>query len=57
VLDSERNLFEAQFSYVPVQAGLMRSLISLYNAMGGGWVVAAAARVPGLPRAQKQTDG
>ena len=53
VLDSERNLFEAQLAYVRAQAGLMRSLISPYKAMGGGWVVAAETRVPELPRAQK----
>jgi outer membrane protein, multidrug efflux system len=52
VLDSERNLFEAQLAYVP-QAGLMRSLISLYKAMGGGWVVVAETRVPETPQAQR----
>ncbi|MBI5580365.1 MAG: efflux transporter outer membrane subunit [Deltaproteobacteria bacterium] len=57
VLDSERSLFEAQLAYVRAQAGLMRSLISLYKAMGGGWVVAAEARVPEPPIAQKQADG
>jgi multidrug efflux system outer membrane protein len=57
VLDSERNLFEAQLAYVQAQAGLMRSLISLYKAMGGGWVVAAESRVPEPPQAQTQTDG
>jgi multidrug efflux system outer membrane protein len=51
------SIFEAQLAYMRVQAGLMRSLISLYKAMGGGWVVAAEARVPELPRAQKQTYG
>jgi len=53
VLDSERNLLEAQLAYVRVQAGLMRSLISLCKAMGGGWVVAAETRVPEPPSAQK----
>jgi hypothetical protein len=37
--------------------GLNRLLISLYKAMGGGWVVAAETRVPEPPQAQKQTDG
>ena len=53
VLDSERNLFEAQLAYVRVQAGLMRSLISPCKAMGGGWVVVAETRVPETPQAQK----
>ena len=35
----------------------MRSLISLYKAIGGGWVVAAKKRVPEPPPAQKPTDG
>ena len=56
VLDSERNLFEAQLAYVRAQASLMRSLISLYKAMGGGWVVAAETRVPEPPRAQNQAE-
>ena len=41
VLDSERQLFDAELVNVQIQAGLHASLISLYKAMGGGWVMKA----------------
>jgi multidrug efflux system outer membrane protein len=39
VLDSEQSLFSAELSYVQTQGGMFQSLINLYKAMGGGWVV------------------
>jgi multidrug efflux system outer membrane protein len=41
VLDAERSLFNAQLSYAQTQDLLHRALVSLYKAMGGGWVVEA----------------
>ncbi|MFZ5570230.1 MAG: efflux transporter outer membrane subunit [Thermodesulfobacteriota bacterium] len=43
VLDADRSLFNEQLNYTQIQAGLLRSLVSLYKAMGGGWVVEAAS--------------
>jgi multidrug efflux system outer membrane protein len=41
VLDAERSLFSGQLSYVQTQDTLLRAIVSLYKAMGGGWVVEA----------------
>ncbi len=41
VLDAERSLFNAQLSYAQTQGLLFQSLVNLYKAMGGGWVVTA----------------
>jgi len=41
VLDAERNLFNAELSYTQAQGALFQSLVNLYRAMGGGWIVAA----------------
>lgn len=41
VLDAERSLFNAQLSYTQTNGLVFNSLISLYKAMGGGWVVEA----------------
>lgn len=41
VLDSEQSLFSVELSYVQTQGGMFQSLINLYKAMGGGWVVFA----------------
>ncbi len=38
LLDAERSLFTAQLSYTQTKGALHQSLISLYKAMGGGWV-------------------
>ena len=38
VVDAERNLFSAQLQYVQNQGGLFIALVSLYKALGGGWV-------------------
>ncbi len=41
VLDAERNLFSAQLGLVEKEVEVIRSLIEVYKAMGGGWVEAA----------------
>jgi multidrug efflux system outer membrane protein len=41
VLDAERSLFNAQLSYTQTNGLVFTSLIGLYKAMGGGWVVDA----------------
>jgi len=41
VLDAERSLFNSQLSYAQTQDTLLRALVNLYKAMGGGWVVEA----------------
>jgi multidrug efflux system outer membrane protein len=41
VLDAERSLFNAQLSYTQINGVVFSSLIALYKAMGGGWVVTA----------------
>jgi len=41
VLDAERSLFNGQLSYAQTQDTLLRALVNVYKAMGGGWVVEA----------------
>jgi multidrug efflux system outer membrane protein len=41
VLDAERSLFNAQLSYAQTQGAVFTSSVSLYKAMGGGWVTDA----------------
>ncbi|WP_028220469.1 efflux transporter outer membrane subunit [Paraburkholderia oxyphila] len=41
VLDAERNLFSAELQFTQTQAATLTTLVSLYMAMGGGWVVEA----------------
>lgn len=41
VLDAERSLFDAELTYTQTQSALFRTLINLYSAMGGGWVLEA----------------
>jgi outer membrane protein, multidrug efflux system len=41
VLDAERSLFNAQLSYAQTQGTVFTSTVSLYKAMGGGWVTGA----------------
>ncbi len=38
VLDAERSLFNAELAFTETQGALHLSLISLYKAMGGGWL-------------------
>ncbi|MGD0281748.1 MAG: efflux transporter outer membrane subunit [Dissulfurispiraceae bacterium] len=41
VLDADRSLFSAELNYTQTQGALFQSLVNLYKAMGGGWLVAA----------------
>jgi multidrug efflux system outer membrane protein len=41
VLDAERSLFNAQLSYTQTNGVVFNSLVALYKAMGGGWIVTA----------------
>lgn len=41
VLDAERSLFSAELSYSEIQGTVFGSLVNLYKAMGGGWVIEA----------------
>jgi multidrug efflux system outer membrane protein len=41
VLDAERNLFDAEVAYAQTQSQVYASLVNLYKAMGGGWVLEA----------------
>lgn len=41
VLDATRRLFDVELAYTENQNNVYASLISVYKAMGGGWVVAA----------------
>ncbi|MGD0661231.1 MAG: efflux transporter outer membrane subunit [Syntrophorhabdales bacterium] len=41
VLDAERSLFAGELSYAQTKGNLFRALVSLYKAMGGGWIVEA----------------
>ncbi|ALK96549.1 RND transporter [Massilia sp. WF1] len=41
VLDAERSLFAAEVAYTQTQSQVYTSLVNLYKAMGGGWVLEA----------------
>jgi multidrug efflux system outer membrane protein len=41
VLDAERSLFNAELFQAQTKGSLFQSLVNLYKAMGGGWVVQA----------------
>lgn len=41
VLDAERRLFQAQLDLAQIQADVFLTLVNIYKALGGGWVVDA----------------
>lgn len=41
VLDSERSLFNVQLDYTETYANLYQAMVSLYKALGGGWICKA----------------
>ena len=47
VSNAEQSLLNAELNYVTAQSQLFQSYANLYKAMGGGWVAAAEALVPG----------
>ncbi|KVP44322.1 efflux transporter outer membrane subunit [Burkholderia ubonensis] len=53
VLDAERTLFNAELSYTQTRSATLTSLVNLYMAMGGGWVV-TAERMTASPHAADQ---
>jgi len=60
VLDAERSLFNAQLSYAQTQGTISLSLVNVYKAFGGGWVVEAdkmTAPVAEAPANQAQAKG
>lgn len=56
VLDSERSLFNAQLAYVQTQAGVYTSLVNIYKALGGGWVVEAEKIVDASAEARARDE-
>ena len=49
VLDAERNLFSAEVAHTQTQSQVYVSLVNLYKAMGGGWVLhAEQLSAPGI---------
>jgi len=64
VLDAERSLFNGQITYTQTQSALLRSLVNLYKASGGGWIVEAdkqskpapASKATGTHPAPQQSD-
>jgi multidrug efflux system outer membrane protein len=56
VLDAERSLFNGQLSYAQTQDALLRALVNLYKASGGGWVV-EADKLSTMPAAASQPTG
>ena len=49
VLDAERSLFNVELSHSAGQKAVLRSLISIYKAMGGGWVEKAEEGMSAQP--------
>jgi len=47
VSNAEQSLLNAELNFVTAQSQLFQSYANLYKAMGGGWVAAAEALVPG----------
>jgi multidrug efflux system outer membrane protein len=56
VLDSERSLFNAQLAYVQTQSGVYASLVNIYKALGGGWVVKAEQIVDAAAEARARAE-
>ena len=44
VLDAERSLFNAELARAQTKGTLFQALVSLYKAMGGGWIIEADAK-------------
>lgn len=58
VLDAERRLFDAELEHTRTQSAVSVALISIYKAMGGGWVVDAetAANKVDFPAADAEQE-
>ena len=46
MLDAERSLFQAQLNYTQSQGATLAAQISIYKAMGGGWIDVADRMTP-----------
>jgi len=46
VLDAERNLFNAELAYTQTKTAYIKSVISLYKALGGEWLIVAQPYLP-----------
>ncbi|HWR67594.1 MAG TPA: efflux transporter outer membrane subunit [Desulfomonilia bacterium] len=55
VLDAERSLFNAQLSYAQTQGTISLSLVNVYKAFGGGWIVEADRLT--VPAAEAPANG
>ena len=53
MVDAERSLFNAQLSSTQTHAAIFQSLVNIYKAMGGGWVVTAEEIAAEPPQAAK----
>ena len=53
VLDSQRNLFEAELDYVRATQATYGAVVQLYRALGGGWSAPAA---PASPQVSSRPD-
>lgn len=56
VLDAERSLFNAELQYAQTQGVLFQSLVNLYKAVGGGWVVEADKLTAVATATDKKTE-
>ena len=56
VVDAERNLYTAQLQYAQDYADLFITMVSLYKAMGGGWVQIAEQMTGDQPQPPAGTD-
>lgn len=54
VLDAQRNLFRAQLDYAQAQGLTLITIVDLYKALGGGWVLDADEGLP-IPDADGNT--
>ncbi|MBC8746284.1 multidrug efflux system outer membrane protein [Paraburkholderia sp. WC7.3g] len=55
VLDAERSLFNAQLTYTQTQGAVLTAFVTLYKAMGGGWVLEAEKLTVPPPAEQTPT--
>ena len=56
VLDAQRTLFEAETTQADVQGRVFNSLVNLYKALGGGWVVQAEDMALGEARPMSASE-
>lgn len=57
VLDSERNLFDAELDMAKAQGDIFISLIAIYKALGGGWVDVADCEAISNETHESETKG